>query len=261
MVEEVHIPSKMLHNSINSTFIAFIPKSDCPNTFDDFRPISLCNCLYKIIAKIIAIKLKPILSNIISLEQFGFLKGKLIHEAIRSAQVGSNSIKTHKRLVSVIKIDLSKAYDRVSWLYLHLLLLHIGFNLSFVKWIRSCVTIVLFVVLINSVESPFFKSAHGLRQGCPLSPYLFMLVANGLSCALVEAKRVNSFQGTKLGQHERLTHLLFVDNVLIFCFCAAVEGRILKDILNLSCDATGMLINVSKSMIYLPDLEGNRNAH
>jgi hypothetical protein len=67
--------------SYNSTFLVLIPKVDFPDTFDDFRPISLCNCLYKIISKVIVVRIKPLLSNVISSEQFGFLKGRLIHEA------------------------------------------------------------------------------------------------------------------------------------------------------------------------------------
>lgn len=67
---------------LNSTFIVVVPKLDRSYSFDDFQPIAPCNSLCKIVAKIIAIRIKPILSNIISLEQFGFLKGRFIHEAI-----------------------------------------------------------------------------------------------------------------------------------------------------------------------------------
>jgi hypothetical protein len=131
--------------------------------------------------------------------------------------------------------------------------LHIGFELPLVKWIMSCVTTVSFVVLINRVGTSFFKSGRGLRQGVLLLPYLFLLVADGLSRAFVEAKRVNTFHGIKMGRHENLTHLLFVDDVLIFCYCAEPEGKMLKDILNLFCAATRMLINVGKSVIFLPN--------
>jgi hypothetical protein len=81
----------------------------------------------------------------------------LIHEAISLAQEGLHSIKIHKKSVSVIKLDLSKAYDRVPWLYLHLLFLNIGFDLPLVNWIMSCVTMVSFVVLINGAGSPLTK--------------------------------------------------------------------------------------------------------
>ena len=71
-----------IHGPLNSTFTALIPKKDKPTSFEDFRPISLCNCIYKIIAKVIARRLKSVLSHHISSEQFGFLEGRQIHEAI-----------------------------------------------------------------------------------------------------------------------------------------------------------------------------------
>jgi hypothetical protein len=156
-------------------------------------------------AKIIAMRLIPILSNIISSMQFGFLKSRLIHETVDLAQEDLHTIEIQKRHVSVIKIDLSKAYDRVSWLYLKLLLLHIGFELPLVKWIMSCVSCVSFVsfiVLINGVWLTFFRSSWGLRRGCPLSPYLFLLMVDRFSRVIVDAKRVHKFQGVKLGRFE-----------------------------------------------------------
>jgi hypothetical protein len=84
VMEEIRTEGK-LKLSINATFLALIPKSYYPSSFDDFRPIVLCNCLYKIHSKIIVMRLKTLLSNYISQEQFGFLKGKLIHEAIGAA--------------------------------------------------------------------------------------------------------------------------------------------------------------------------------
>jgi hypothetical protein len=166
VVEEVRTSGRV-PVSFNSTFIALIPKVDCPETFEGFRPISLCNCIYKIISKVIVVRLKTVLSEVISPEQFGFLKGCQIHEAIGSTQEGLHTIKTSHMPAAVIKLDLSKAYDRVSWLYLHLLLIHIGFSLPLVKWIMGCVTIVSFAILINGSTSNFFKPSRGLRQGFP----------------------------------------------------------------------------------------------
>jgi len=128
--------------------------------------------------------LKPLLSNYISQEQFGFLKGRFIHEAIGSTQEGIHTIKTQEKEVSLVKIDLSKSHNRLSWLYLQLLLLHIGFELQVVKWIMACVTTISFAILINGPRSSFFKSGQGLRQGCPLSPLFFLLVVEGLSRAI-----------------------------------------------------------------------------
>jgi hypothetical protein len=118
--------------SFNSTFITLIPKSDNPQSFDQFHPISLCNNIYKIITKIIANRLKEILADNISGEQFGFLRGRQIHQAIGIAQEGLHSIHSGRQKVVIYKVDLAKAFDRVSWLYFKLLLIHLGFSHSFV---------------------------------------------------------------------------------------------------------------------------------
>ena len=81
----------------------------------------------------------------------------------------------------ILKIDLSKAFDKVSWLYIKIILIHLGFPPTFIRWIMCCITYVSFSVLINGSASHFFHAERGLRQGCPLSPLLFMLVMEGLS--------------------------------------------------------------------------------
>jgi hypothetical protein len=108
---------------------------------------------------------KRILSERISGEQFGFLEGRQIHEAIGVAQEGLHSMKSRKLKGAVLKIDLSKAYDRVSWLFIRLLLTHLGFAVPFINWVMNCLTTVSFAVLINGSASPFFPSERGLRQG------------------------------------------------------------------------------------------------
>jgi len=100
--------------AFNSTFLALIPKVDNPQSFDDFRPIYLCNNIYKIFSKIIFLRIKPILSRMVSKEQFSFLSHRHIQEAIGTAQEMLHSIKSDSIKASILKIDLSKAFDRVS---------------------------------------------------------------------------------------------------------------------------------------------------
>ena len=95
----------------------------------------------------------------------------------------------------MIKIDLSKAYDRVNWLYIRMLLTHLGFCYDFVRWIMACISTVSFAVLINGAASPFFHAGQGLRQGCPLSPLLFLLVAEGLNRFILASKEEGTFRG------------------------------------------------------------------
>jgi hypothetical protein len=107
--------------------IDLIPKKDDPQTLEEFIPISLCNCIFKVISKIMSRRLKGFLLKSISWEQFGFLEGRQIHEAIGVAQEALHSIKNQKLKGVVLKIDLSKSYDIVCCLYLRMLLTYLGF--------------------------------------------------------------------------------------------------------------------------------------
>jgi len=138
----------LIYAPFNSTFIALIPKREVPESFEDFRPISLCNSVYKIVAKTIAARLKPILSRCISSEQFGFLDGRQIHEAIGVAQETIHSLKLMKKKGAVVKIDLSKAYDRISWTYIRMLLIHLWFKINFINWVMGCITVLVLWCLL-----------------------------------------------------------------------------------------------------------------
>eukprot|EP00253_Pinus_taeda_P020940 PITA_20940 len=235
--------------AIKSTFIALIPKTNASSTFDDFRPISLCNCLYKIIAKTIANRLKPILSQHISSEQFAFLHHRQIHEAIATAQELMHTLQVKKQKGMILKVDLSKAFDRTNWLYLRLLLTHLGFPYNFIKWTMSCITDVSYSVLLNGEATSFFTSERGLRQGCPLSPLLFLLIMEGLSTVISSARDRQHLFGIKLADNFYLTHLLFVDDILIFLNGSIGDSTTLHNSVLLFQKATGMRINDKKSTI------------
>ena len=97
------------------------------------------------------------------------------------AYEGLHGIKVRKLKSSVLKPDLVKAYDRVNWDFLRLVLLHIWIILEATNWIMGCITYENFAVLVNGQQTKFFKSSRGLRQGCPMSPLLFLLIVEGLS--------------------------------------------------------------------------------
>ena len=124
--------------SLNSTFIALIPKKEKPLTFTEFRPISLCNLVYKLISKIAALRLKPYLDKFISPQQFGFLKNRQIVESLAITQEVLHTVKTKNMCALILKLDLSKSFDRVNWSYLRLILLQIGVPLVGVNWIMGC---------------------------------------------------------------------------------------------------------------------------
>ena len=133
----------------------------------------------------------------------------------------------------IFKIDLAKAFDKVSWIYLHLHLMHLGFDIVFIRWILSCITIVSFSVLIDGAASPFFHAEPQPRQGYPLSPLLFLLVVEGLSHPLKEVIRMGNFIGPQLAQNLHISHFFFVDDIFIFCSGWVRELCALDDILNI----------------------------
>jgi hypothetical protein len=247
MIEETRKKGRV-SGALNATFLALIPKSENPGNFGDYRPIALCNLLYKIITKIIANRVKTSLSYGISKEQFGFLEGRQITDAIGIVQEVLHSIKVKNIKALVLKLDMIKAYDRVDWGFLRLVLLQVGLSLEATDWIMGCVTSANFVVLINGKPTYFFKSTRGLRQGCPLSPFLFLLVVEGLSRAIKEQVRENNLEGIPVARGINITHLMFVDDIILFGNGSFGEWILYKDLLELFSKATGMAFSPHKSM-------------
>jgi len=184
---------------MNATILALIPKKKEVKEMKDYRPISCCNVIYKVISKILANRLKAILPHFISPNQSAFVKDRLLMENVLLA---SEIVKDyHKDTVSArsaIKIDISKAFDSVQWPFLLNTLSALNIPQKFIHWIKLCVTTASFSVQVNGELSGLFCSARGLRQGCSLSPYLFVICMNVLSKMLDKAAMER-----KMGYHPR----------------------------------------------------------
>jgi len=116
-----------------------------------------------------------------------------------------------------MNLYLSKSYDKGNWIFFRLSLIQLGMKLNSMKWIMGCIKSSYFIVLINgSLSTSFFHSSKGLHQGCPLSPLLFLIVTDSLGILLKNARSNEIFKGLKISDLEIITHLIFVDDVILF---------------------------------------------
>lgn len=149
----------------------------------------------------------------------------------------------------MLKIDLLKEYDRVSWVYLHLLLTHLGYEVAFIDWVMSYITSMSLAILINEATSTLFHAQHGIQHGWPLSPLLFTLVVEGLSRLLADAKIRYDLRDTWVVEGLTIMHLLFVNEILLFYDGSRNDIVAIKYALILFQKATCMQINSLKSII------------
>ena len=155
----------------------------------------------------------------------------------------------------VLKIDLSKAYDRVSWTFLRIILSKMGFSVPFISWIMSSLSSVYFAILINGAASSVFKYGRGLRQGCPLDLLLFLIVVEGLGRALLSAKAYGEFHGISFGNDITLSHVLFVDDIVMISNGYEQSLSILYEMMQTFCKASRMLINEDNSALLYSGLD------
>lgn len=244
-----------LPKGINSTILALIPKKEDSKTMKDFRPISCCNVIYKVISKILANRLKLILPKFISPNQSAFVKDRLLMENVLLA---SELVKSyHKNSVSArcaLKIDISKAFDTVQWPFLLSALTALGFPSEYIVWIEKCISLASFSVQVNGELAGYFNSKRGLRQGCALSPYLFVICMEVLSKMLDKAGAQRKFGYHPYCQDLKLTHLSFADDLLIFSDSrrSSVDG--ILEIFKSFAEASGLHISMEKSTLYLAGL-------
>ena len=164
-----------LPHSVNHTFVTLIPKTKNPELVSEYRPISLCNILCKILSKVLANRLKKFLPHLIIEHQLTFAKNRLITANILVAFETLHYMKRHvsgKNEFMTIKLDTSKTYDRVEWIFLENLMRQMGFYKRWIDLIMLCVKIVSYSILVNGEPKGLIYPTRGIWQGA-YSPISF----------------------------------------------------------------------------------------
>ena len=192
----------------------------------------------------------PFLDSIVGPLQCSFILGRGTLDNTIIAQEIMHFMKKSKDKKGMVafKIDLEKAYDRVDWRFLRFMLGKFGFPLPIVELIMFCVSSSSFSILWNGVKLPPFALARGLRQGDPLSPYLFILCMEGLSALIQNKVETGLWKPVKVSREgPKISHLLFADDVLLFSKATVSNVRLLCDTLDMFCKVSGLKVNTFKS--------------
>ncbi|PKU80176.1 putative mitochondrial protein [Dendrobium catenatum] len=240
------------------TLVVLIPKVKNLILPIQFLPISLCLSTYKILEKVLLNRMVPYISKLISYEQVAFIKGRSINDHVLIAQEVIHKLRNSKSSKGFVafKIDMEQAYDSMGWTTLEKALHYFGFPYYFSKLILNCIQSSNFSISINGSLSKWIEGQCGFRQGCPLSPYLFIICAQLLSNAF---KQKGDALGVRVSSNgPSISHLLYVDDVIIFSEATLKATKEIKKILDNFCSWIGLSINSNKSSMIFSKLVRRR---
>lgn len=231
---------------INRANIILIQKKETPRRVEDYRPISVINAVPKLISKILANRLRGVLSDLISPCQTAFVQGRQISDNFNATREILHHLAKTGNPIMFVKIDFAKAFDSVNWMFLFDIMQSRGFPDNWIKWIRDILTTASSRVLVNGEESTYFKHKKGLRQGDPLSPMLFDLAADVFQRFIeVLNGSVSASLSNRLDKAV-IAHQYADDTALISCTDVNTVVT-LKTMMRLFTSVSGLEINYNKS--------------
>jgi len=198
----------ILNKGAKASFITVTSKCNDPQGLGDFRPISLVRCMYKVITKLLASRLQKALHKVIDQRQSAFLSGRNILHSVLIANEVMDKARRKNRNCTTFKVDFEKVYDLVCWDFLLYVMGQLGFDAQWIKWIHGCLISSSVSILVNGSPTKEFMLERWLRQGDPLTPFLFLIVVEGLSGLMRETTLRNMFLGYKVGASDVEVNLL-----------------------------------------------------
>lgn len=243
----------VLPSGVNQTLVCLIPKVKVPQRMTDLHPISLCSVLVRVLSKILANRLKPCLKHLISDKQSAFVEGRLLNDNaliafeinhyMRRLSQGSNGI-------ARFKIDISKAYDRLEWDYIQNMMIKFGFSELWIARILELITSVSYSFSRNGSNFGDVIPYRGIRQGDPISPYIYIMCAEGLSAIIRRNEDMSLLHGCSIARDApKISHLLFADDCYFFFRANKMEASVMRRILDRYANISCQMINFSKSLV------------
>lgn len=247
-----------LPSATNATILSLVPKS----AVSDFRSISCCNTIYKVISKLLVHRLKPMLPDLILPNQTAFVQGRLLIEnTVLASEIvhGYHRNKGPQRLV--LKVDIAKSFDTINWDFILNCLSGIGVPYLFIRWLKACICTPSFSVGYNGTVHGYFKNKRGLRQRDPLSPYLFVIAMNCLSLLLDKAAEEGKFDYHHRCVQSKLTHLCFADDLLIFTEGSLSSVQGVLEVLRSFEARSGLALSITKTNFFTSGVPASEISH
>ncbi|KAM0869563.1 hypothetical protein ACQ4PT_040591 [Festuca glaucescens] len=232
---------------LNGAIITLIPKRLEAVEVGDYRPISLVHSFAKLFSKILANRLRPKMHSLVSTNQSAFIKGRNLHDNFMLVRQLARKINSRKEVGVLLKLDISRAFDSLSWSFLFEVLRHLGFPEIWLRWVAIALRSATTRVLVNGVPGRKIYHARGLRQGDPLSPQLFVLMMEVATCLIRKAVEEELF--SPIGNctpEQRLS--IYADDVVLFVKPNSMDLMAVREILGIFGEASGLRVNYLKTM-------------
>ena len=237
--------------SVNFGVITLLPKTQDTSRIQQYRPICLLNVSFKIFTKVATIRVNSVADHLISPTQTAFMRGRNILEGVVTLHETVQELHRKNQSAIIFKIDFEKAYDKVKWDFLLQTLRMKGFSPKWIEWIRSFISGGSVAINVNDEIGPFFQTKKGLRQGDPLSPILFNVVADMLALFINRAKADNQLKGVVPHLVEDgLSILQYANDTILFMEHNLEQAQNLKLILCAFEQLSGLKINFHKSELF-----------
>ncbi|XP_028058886.1 uncharacterized protein LOC114262720 [Camellia sinensis] len=217
-MQEFHASGSLILG-LNSSFITLVPKKEKALSLNEFRSISLIGFAYKILSKVLTNRLKLVMPSIIGDSESAFLEGRNMLDGVLIANEVVDSWVKSKKAGLIFKIDFEKAFDFINWNFLFSMLANFGFGEKWISWIQKCVSTARISIFVNGSPTKEFNPQKGLRQGDPLSPFLFNLDVEALNILLQKAMDLRLLKGVSVGVNDEVQLIVISGSVLAEFAC------------------------------------------